>query len=103
MAALLTSEMFGLSTTIDLETQDKLDRKRSLYLKHQALGLTEEELDEMRTLSNELGNLDFTRTIRDPLYDKFVRAIMSREEFQRPVLSPKRKKKTGENCKGNSR
>ena len=92
VAALLTSEMFGLSTTVDLETQEKLDRKRSLYLKRQALGLTEEELDEMRTLSNELGNLDFTRTIRDPLYDKFVRAIMSREEFQKPVLSTLSKK-----------
>ena len=35
VAALLTSEMFGLSTTVDLETQKKLNRKRSLYLKHQ--------------------------------------------------------------------
>ena len=99
VAALLTSEMFGLSTTVDLETQEKLNRKRSLYLKHQESDLTEEELNEMRALSNELGDLDFTRTIRDPLYDKFVRAIMSREEFQRPVLSPEERRKQEEIAK----
>lgn len=105
VAALLTSEMFGLSTTVDLETQDKLDRKRSLYLKHQESekhqesDLTEEELNEMKALSKELGDLDFTRTIRDPLYDKFVRAIMSREEFQRPVLSPAERRKQEEIAK----
>lgn len=93
VAALLTSEMFGLSTTVDLKTQEKLDRKRSLYLKRQEPGLTEEERNEMRVLSNELGDLDFTRTIRDPLYDKFVRAIMSREEFQKPILSPEERRK----------
>lgn len=99
VAALLTSEMFGLSTTVDLKTQEKLDRKRSLYLKRQEPGLTEEELNEMKVLSNELGDLDFTRTIRDPLYDKFVRAIMSREEFQRSVLSPEERRKQEEIAK----
>ena len=99
MAALLTSEMFGLPTTVDLETQKKLDKKRSLYLKHQESNLTEEELNEMRVLSNELGDLDFTRTIRDPLYDKFVRAIMSREEFQRQILSPEERRKQEEIAK----
>ena len=32
VAALLTSELFGLSTTLDFETQNKLDRKRELFL-----------------------------------------------------------------------
>ena len=47
----------------------------------------------MRMLAAELGSLDFTRTIRDPLYDKFVRAIMSRDDFKKPVLTPEERRK----------
>ncbi len=90
VAALLTSELFGLSTTLDLETQKKLDRKRELYLNSER---TPDENEEMRKLADELGSLDFTRTIRDPLYDKFVRAIMSREEFKKPLLTPEERRK----------
>lgn len=93
VAALLTSELFGLSTTLDLETQKKLDRKRELYLKSLESELIHEENEEMRMLSAELGSLDFTRTIRDPLYDKFVRAIMSRDDFKKPVLTPAERRK----------
>lgn len=89
VAALLTSELFGLNTTLDLDTQKKLDRKRELFLKTEK---TEEEIEEMETLSEELGSLDFTRTIRDPLYDKFVRAMMARDEFKKPTLTYKEKK-----------
>ncbi|MDD4250000.1 MAG: AAA family ATPase, partial [Methanosarcina sp.] len=74
VAALLTSELFGLSTTLDIETQQKLDRKREIFLKSFETKLTSEELLEMRELTDELGSLDFTKTIRDPLYDKFVKA-----------------------------
>ena len=99
VAALLTSELFGLSTTLDSETQGKLDRKRELYIKDQEEKLTQEELEEMQKLSEELGSLDFTRTIRDPLYNKFVEAIMTRDEFKKPVLTPKERKKQDEIAK----
>jgi len=92
VAALLTSELFGLSTTLDLKTQEKLDRKRELYLKSLEAELTEHEGKEMQDLAYELGNLDFTRTIRDPLYDKFVRALMSRDEFKKTVLTPEERR-----------
>lgn len=85
VAALLTSELFGLSSTLDPETQGKLDRKRELFLK---TNRTPKEEKEMNDLTDELGSLDFTRTIRDPLYDKFVREAMKRDEFKRPVLTP---------------
>ena len=77
VAALLTSELFGLKTTLDLDTQEKVDRKRELSLKSHR---TPQEEEELADLAAELGSLDFTRTIRDPLYDKFIRAIMSRKE-----------------------
>ena len=50
VAALLTSELFGLSTTLDLETQEKLDRKRAIYLKSLETELTVDENEEMREL-----------------------------------------------------
>lgn len=90
VAALLTSELFGLSTTLDLDTQGKVNRKRELYLKP---NLTQDEQAELITLNNELGALDFSRTIRDPLYDKFIRAMMSREEFKKPILTPEERRK----------
>lgn len=93
VAALLTSELFGLSTTLDLNTQGKLDRKRQLFLKSLETDLTPEEIIERRELTDELGSLDFTRTIRDPLYEKFVKAMLSRDEFKKPVLTPDEIKK----------
>jgi len=84
VAALLTSELFGLKTTLDLDTQNKVDRKRELSLKPD---LTPQESKDLINLANELGPLDFTRTIRDPLYDKFVKAMLSRDEFKKPVLT----------------
>jgi len=93
VAALLTSELFGLPTTLDIETQKKLDRKRELYLQSLKTELTPEENEEMRVLADELGSLDFTKTIRDPYYEKFVRAIMSREEFKKPLLTTEERKK----------
>ena len=99
VAALLTSELFGLSTTLDQETQSKLDRKRELYIKSLKEELPPDELEQIQKLSEELGSLDFTRTIRDPLYNKFVEAIMTRDEFKKPVLTPKERKKQDEIAK----
>jgi len=88
VAALLTSELFGLSTTLDLETQKLLDRKRELQLKNLSGKINEEEKAEMRVLSDTLCSLDFTKTVRDPLYNKFINAINKREEFKKIVLTP---------------
>ena len=46
VAALLTSELFGLSTTLDIETQKKLDRKRELFLKSHDTELSPDEILE---------------------------------------------------------
>jgi len=92
VAGLLTSELFGLDTTLDIKTQDKLNRKRELFVKNKETGLNEEEVLEMQQLSEDLGSLDFTRTIRDSLYEKFERAITKREEFKKPVLTPEERK-----------
>ena len=97
VAALLTSELFGLSTTLDLETQKRLDRKRELSLLALKRNLTENEDEELNDLSYELSLLGFTKTIRDPLYEQFLNVMISRDEykleFTRPKLNSQQRKK----------
>lgn len=89
VAGLLTSDLFGLPTTLDPETQDALDRKRQLLYKKDR---TAEECEELDRLTHELDDLGFTRTTRDPLYDKFIEKLFSRSEFQsEPITDEMRK------------
>src|SRR5205823_6190504 len=71
-AAILTSDFFGLRSTLDKDTLKKIDTKRELALKPKK---TDEDRKELEKLNNELGKLDFSHTVRDPLYQEFVRAI----------------------------
>lgn len=87
VAALLTSDVFGLRTSLDLPTQGKLDRKRQLLVKRNSGVLTPAEEEKLERLDQELRDLDFTRTVRDPLYTQFVNAMSKHEGFNKPVLS----------------
>jgi predicted ATPase len=71
VAGILTSELFGLRSTLDKPTQDKLDRRRELAFKddHE---LNQREEQELNRLNAALSNLDFTITPRDPLYQSFA-------------------------------
>lgn len=86
VAGLLTSDLFGLHTTLDLETQEKLDRKKELAIKEE---LTEEDRRELETLNAELARMGFLSAFRDPLYSQFLRALREYEEFKKPALTPK--------------
>lgn len=89
VAGLLTSDLFGLPTTLDPDTQKMLDRMRQLlYKKERSL----EESAELKYLTHELENLGFTRTTRDPLYDKFIEKLFSRPEFQDTPITDKERK-----------
>ena len=92
VAGLLTSDLFGLPTTLDPETQGKLDRKIQLQYKKER---TDEENKEFFQLSHELEQLGFSRTTRDPLYGQFLEHLYSRPEFQdKPITDKERKKMT---------
>jgi predicted ATP-binding protein involved in virulence len=82
VAGILTSELFGLPTTLDSETQDKLNEKNQLTIKQASGKLTSDEAEHLRKLSNELTELGFSRTFRDPLYQRFITALSQREEFK---------------------
>ena len=86
VAGILTSELFGLTTTLDVDTQKKLDRQRQLLYKPNR---TKDEEVELHQLTASLDELGFTRTTRDPLYDKYLEKLFSRPEFQEKEITDK--------------
>jgi len=76
VAAILTSDLFRLRTTLDVQTQAGLDRQRELAVKEK----TPAEEDELRRLNEFLHGKGFTQATRDPLYQLFVRAWAERED-----------------------
>jgi len=73
VVGILRSAMFGLSTTLDLPTQGKLDRRFELVAKDEAR--TEAEDDELKRLSDELADSGFAHEFRDANFDRFAKAI----------------------------
>lgn len=86
VAGLLKSELFRLSSTVDLKTLDKIHRRNELFAKEGKLSPAEDA--EMRNLSDELAGLGFTMNHRDPYYDLFVREMAKRQKIRKPVLTP---------------
>ena len=87
IGAILTSDMFGLRSTLDLPTLELLDRKRRLVSKE---SLSKKEEKELEQLTRILGTIDFSTTIRDPLYPQFVTAmtkLQQEEGLVEPVLT----------------
>jgi hypothetical protein len=77
VAAILTSDLFRLRSTLDPDTQAMLDRQRILAMKED---LSPEDETELRDLKLKLSHLGFAQTIRDPLYERFVKAWTERED-----------------------
>lgn len=75
---ILTSELFGLPTTLDEETQTKLDKRNELLVKQQKGKLNNHEKEELSKLFIELEELGFSKTFRDPMYQKFIVAYKDR-------------------------
>jgi hypothetical protein len=75
VAGILT-EIFKLQTTLDQETQEQLETRRTLESKKlNNVALTEEEKQLLTVLNDTLSNLGFSRFNRDPLYQKFQAAF----------------------------
>jgi predicted ATPase len=86
VTGLLKSELFGLSSTLDIETARRLSRRNELFVKE---ARTTEENAELSRLSAELSDLGFsTADFRDPDYAMFVRKMAEHRRFRTPVLSP---------------
>jgi predicted ATPase len=86
VTGLLKSDVFGLSSTLDIETERRLFRRNELFVK---LDRTPDEDEELRRLSAELADLGFsTSDFRDPDYALFVRTMAQHRRFRKPTLSP---------------
>lgn len=86
VTGLLKSELFGLTSTLDIETERRLFRRNDLFVKQPR---TAEEEAELTRLSAELADLGFsTADFRDPDYALFVRKMAEHRKFRKPTLSP---------------
>ncbi|WP_428003018.1 AAA family ATPase [Acidovorax sp.] len=85
VTGLLKSELFGLSSTLDIETERRLKRRNELYV--QQARTSEDEL-ELTRLSTELADLGFSNAdFRDPDYALFVRKLAEHRRLRRPNLT----------------
>jgi energy-coupling factor transporter ATP-binding protein EcfA2/ABC-type transport system involved in cytochrome c biogenesis ATPase subunit len=91
VTGLLKSELFGLSSTLDIETERRLFRRNEL-LARKTLGnpaLSPDENAELTRLSGELADLGFSAAdFRDPDYALFVRKMAEHRRFRKPTLTP---------------
>lgn len=86
VTGLLKSELFGLSSTLDIETERRLFRRNELFAIDQR---SLEQDDELRRLSAELADLGFSNAdFKDPYYAKFVRRMAKHTRFHKPTLTP---------------
>ena len=90
IAGLLKSDLFGLRSTVDTETQRRLDRRNYLF----AFGekRTKDQNDEMTRLSDELSDLGFSSDFKDPYYSMFIRKMALRTKFHKTKLTPEEQK-----------
>ncbi|WP_211840993.1 hypothetical protein [Roseinatronobacter monicus] len=86
VTGLLKSELFGLSSTLDIETERRLFRRNELFVKSPR---SVDEDAELSRLSAELADLGFsTSDFRDPDYALFVRKMAQHQKFRKPTLTP---------------
>ncbi len=83
VAGILTSELFGLPTVLDEDTQLKLEEKRKLQILFKEGKLNKKDKTRLIQLENELEKYGFSKYQRDPLYQKFIEATLQIPELQR--------------------
>lgn len=87
VTGLLKSDLFGLASTLDSETERRLHRRNYLYALDKQRSTDEEA--EMTRLSEELADLGFSNSdFKDPYYAMFVRKMALHTRFHKQVLSP---------------
>ncbi|MDQ8856912.1 AAA family ATPase [Acinetobacter pittii] len=90
------TEIFGLNTTLDLETQKLLDERNELSHIQQR---SNEQEDHLAILNDKLNRLGFSLTNRDPLYNEFLLAWQDFKYAEKPFLTPDKAAKRREAMK----
>lgn len=92
VTGLLKSDLFGLSSTLDPETERRLYRRNELFAKSKQNNLSADEEEELSYLSAELSDLGFsTSDFRDPVYALFAQKMAERNRLQQPPATPQEK------------
>ena len=81
----ILTQIFGLPTTLDPQTQELLDH-RNLLLRLEQRSLAQET--ELRNLSEQLAHLGFMLEARNPEYERYLRAVEAFEMPQRQTYTP---------------
>ena len=100
VAGILTSELFGLPTTLDQPTQKLLDERNGLIYKESIGKLTEKDKERLSELFLEINSLGFTYTFKDPMYSKFLAGVSNLEEFKTRKLNKEDIKKQNKSALG---
>lgn len=79
------TEIFGLPTTLDLETQRQIDERNILA---QIEKRTKDQEKQLIEINDKLNRLGFMNESREPLYQDFLRAWHDVRYADRPPLSP---------------
>lgn len=79
------TEIFGLPTTLDPETQKQIDDRNALARLEKRSEEQERLLIEMNDKLNRLG---FMHESRDPLYDDFLKAVHDFKYADKPPMTP---------------
>lgn len=82
VAGILTSELFGLPSTLDKETLDLINKRNTLISKRDTQELSDDEKLKLNEIFQILGQLGINTTDRDPLYEKFLIAMSKTENFK---------------------
>ncbi len=93
VSGILMSELFGLSTVLDEDTQEKLEEKRKLQILFKEGKLDKIAQKRLVTIENELEKYGFSKYQRDPLYQKFIEATLQSPELKRAPSTDEEKEK----------
>lgn len=97
--AILTSEIFGLNSTLDSETLNDIIERRKLLVKKERENLTPDENDQLQKMSEKLSDIDFNKPFADPLYKDFIMAIENLDVYKKTELTPSEVKEREEIAK----
>ncbi|HAH23988.1 MAG TPA: hypothetical protein DCL77_09570 [Prolixibacteraceae bacterium] len=91
VAGILTSELFGLPTILDKETQEKLNKKRYLQGRLMRENLNEQEYNEYHILKAELEKYGFYDEVEDQWFKMYLAEMSKHELMQKVEFTEKEK------------
>ncbi|RDI06683.1 AAA family ATPase [Flavobacterium sp. AG291] len=96
VAGILTSEFFNLPSSLDYDTEQEVIKQYELLAKKNHEGLSVEEETLLLNLNQYLDEIGLNQKSIDPLYDKFLEALIKEKDFKPRPNNPEEIKKQEE-------